>query len=131
MPVEVPGAADSPGTRICSFANAPRLTVIAGLVLAGFVTSVPSEAVTVALPAVLRVMLNDFVPSASSASSGKAALESDELIDAVSVAFVATFGTYFDLLHVVQGVTTGIVPSPSGPLRWRTEPHARDLATAR
>src|SRR5207249_247428 len=56
-----------------------------------FVTSVPSEAVTVALPAVLSVMLNDFVPSTSGASSGKAALESDELIDAVSVAFVATF----------------------------------------
>ena len=51
---------------------------------------------------------------------------SDELQN--HVAFVATFGTYFDLLHVVQGVTTGIVPSPSGPLRWRTEPHARDLA---
>jgi pimeloyl-ACP methyl ester carboxylesterase len=46
------------------------------------------------------------------------------------VAFTATFGTYFDLRHLVQGVTTGTVPSPTGTQRWRTEPEALDLAAA-
>ena len=52
--------------------------------------------------------------------------ETDELQD--RVAFVASFGTYFDLLHLLQGVTTGVVPSPGGPVAWRTEPAALDLA---
>ena len=34
LPVAVPGAAVSPGSRIWSFANAPGLTVVAGLVFA-------------------------------------------------------------------------------------------------
>ena len=34
LPVAVPGAAVSPGSRICSLANAPALIVVAGLVLA-------------------------------------------------------------------------------------------------
>lgn len=52
--------------------------------------------------------------------------DTDELQD--RVAFLASFGTYFDLLHLLQGVTTGIVPSPAGPVPWRTEPAALDLA---
>ena len=32
LPVAVPGAAVSPGSRICSFANAPPLIVVDGLV---------------------------------------------------------------------------------------------------
>ena len=35
LPVAVPGAAVSPGSRIWSFANAPALTVVAGLVFGG------------------------------------------------------------------------------------------------
>ena len=34
LPVAVPGAAVSPGSRICSFANAPALIVVDGLVFA-------------------------------------------------------------------------------------------------
>lgn len=52
--------------------------------------------------------------------------ETDELQD--RVAFLASFGSYFDLLHLLQGVTTGVVPSPRGPVAWRTEPEALDLA---
>src|SRR5438045_1601090 len=37
LPLAVPGAALSPGKSSCSLANAPALTVIAGLVLAAFV----------------------------------------------------------------------------------------------
>jgi dienelactone hydrolase len=51
--------------------------------------------------------------------------ETEELQD--RVAFVATFGGYFDLVDLLQGVTTGIVPSPAGPVAWRTEPGALDL----
>jgi hypothetical protein len=41
---------------------------------------------------------------------------------------VASFGTYLDLLHLLQGVTTGVVPSPpTAPVAWRTEPVALDL----
>ena len=47
LPVAVPGAAVSPGSRICSFVNAPGFTVVAGLVFAVFVPSVMSVAVTV------------------------------------------------------------------------------------
>jgi pimeloyl-ACP methyl ester carboxylesterase len=43
------------------------------------------------------------------------------------VAFVASIGGYFDLVHLLQGVTTGVVPSPTGPVAWRTEPEALDL----
>ena len=52
LPEAVPGAAVSPGSRICSFANAPALIVVAGLVFAVFVPFVMSVAVTVAVPAV-------------------------------------------------------------------------------
>ena len=54
LPVAVPGAAVSPGTRSCSFAKAPALTVVGGLVFAVFAPSVTLVAVIVAVPAVLR-----------------------------------------------------------------------------
>src|SRR5205823_14215405 len=53
LPVAVPGAATSPGNKICSFVTAPEFTVIAGLVSGLMAGVVMSEAVTVALPAVL------------------------------------------------------------------------------
>ncbi|MGH2812139.1 MAG: alpha/beta hydrolase family protein, partial [Actinomycetota bacterium] len=44
------------------------------------------------------------------------------------VAFVATVGTYFDLAHIIQGVTTGTVPYRGRDLPWRTATNARDQA---
>src|SRR5438094_101588 len=57
FPVALPGAAVSPGARICSLVNAPALTASHGLVLLVIPVWVTSEAVTVALPAVLSVTL--------------------------------------------------------------------------
>jgi hypothetical protein len=57
FPEEVPGAAVSPGSRICSLTKGPALTVIGALVLGVLVASVTSVAVTVRLPAVFRVTL--------------------------------------------------------------------------
>src|SRR6185503_9927554 len=91
LPLALPGAALSPGTRICNLAKAPALTVIDGLVLAVLVPSLLSLAVTVAVPAVLRVTLNVLVPAASGTSSGKVALLSDEVIETVSVTLVVRF----------------------------------------
>ena len=61
MPVAVPGAAVSPGARICILANTPALTAIAGLVLLVLLPSVTSETVSVWLPTLLRVTLNEAV----------------------------------------------------------------------
>src|SRR5947199_77000 len=87
----VPGAAVSPGTRSCSFVNAPRFTVIDGLVLAVLLPSVISVAVTVAVPTVLSVTLNCFVPETSGAFAGRVALVPVEVIPTVSVTVVTTF----------------------------------------
>ena len=64
LPLVVPGAAVSPGAKICNLAKAPTFTVMAGLVLPGIAACVTSEAVTVALPAVLSVTLNMPLPLA-------------------------------------------------------------------
>src|SRR4051794_27804165 len=85
LPVALPGAAVSPGSRICSFANAPALIVVDGLVLAVLEPSLESVAVTVALPAVFAVTVNVFVPATSAAFAGSAALASLEVIAIVSV----------------------------------------------
>src|SRR5664279_3750714 len=55
LPDAVPGAAVSPGIRICSFANAPALIVVAGLVSGVLVPLVVSLAVKVFEPAVFGV----------------------------------------------------------------------------
>src|SRR5256885_932536 len=70
LPVAVPGVAVSPGTNICIFANAPAFTLIEGLVLAVLVPSVPSVAVIVAVPAVLRMTLKLCVPALRAALAG-------------------------------------------------------------
>src|SRR5437870_4743655 len=85
LPLAVPGAAVSPGIRICSFANAPPFTVVAGLVFAVFDPSVASVAVTVRLPTVFRVTANVWLPATSAAFAGSVALTSLELIATVSV----------------------------------------------
>jgi hypothetical protein len=55
LPLAVPGAAVSPGSRICSFVNAPALIVVDGLVFAVFAPSLMSLAVNVVVPAVFGV----------------------------------------------------------------------------
>src|SRR6266851_4099497 len=64
---------------------------MAELTFAVLALSVASEAVTVWLPPVLRVMLKDLVPATSAALDGRAALASEEVIAAVSVALVIRF----------------------------------------
>ena len=86
LPDGVPGAAVSPGRRICSFAKAPALIVVDGLVLAVFVPSELSVAVKVAVPWVFGVTANVFVPATSAALAGSAAFGSELVIAIVSVA---------------------------------------------
>src|SRR5439155_1230615 len=85
LPTGVPGAAVSPGASNCSLANAPGLTVIEGLVLAGLVPSPESVAVIVQLPAVLLVKLKDLTPDTKAVLAGKVSLGSVELMPTVSV----------------------------------------------
>src|SRR6266404_3886880 len=87
----VPGAADSPGASVCNFAKAPAFTAIEGLVLAVLVGSDTSDAVKVALPAVLNMTLSVLVPVTSAAFAGKPALLFDDATPTVSVTFVTTF----------------------------------------
>ncbi|MGH2751560.1 MAG: alpha/beta hydrolase family protein [Actinomycetota bacterium] len=43
------------------------------------------------------------------------------------VAYVATFGAYFDLVHVLQGVTTGSTVLDGDEVAFETVPEARDI----
>src|SRR6185369_472277 len=70
LPVAVPGVAVSPGTRICSLVKAPALAVMVGLVFAVLVPSVTLLAVTVQLPAVLKVTVKFLVPEAKALFAG-------------------------------------------------------------
>src|SRR5438067_541674 len=70
LPVAVPGAATSPGKRICSLVTAPGLTVMGGLVLEVLAPSVMFVAVTVQLPTVFKVTEKVLVPEASAALAG-------------------------------------------------------------
>src|SRR5436190_2114058 len=76
LPVALPGEAVSPGTRSCSFVDAPAVTVIAELV---FAVSAPSVAVIVRLPAVLSVTVKSLVPATSGAAAGRTAFASLEV----------------------------------------------------
>ena len=104
LPVAVPGAAASPGTRICSFVNVPAPTVIDGLVFAVLVPSEISEAVTVAV--VLSVTLKLCVPAVSAALDGNVALMSVEVIPIVSV----TVFMRFQLASTALAVTVKAPP---------------------
>src|SRR6266542_1723347 len=88
LPVALPGAAVSPGTSSCSFANAPGFTVTAGLVLAATAVCVMFEAVSVRLPTVLSVTLKVWVPATSAALEGKAAFASLEVMPTVSLVLI-------------------------------------------
>src|SRR5258708_30441327 len=84
LPVEVPGAAISPGSNICNLTKLLPLTGIEVLVLAVIPAWVTSLALTVELGAVLRVTLKLRVPPAKAASDGKAAFVSLEVMCTVS-----------------------------------------------
>ena len=106
LPEAVPAAAVSPGKRICSFVTVPALTAIAGLEsedTAGWVTS---EAVTVWFPAVLKVILNDWLPVTSPALAGAVAFESDNAMLTVSLVL-----TTFQKLSTAFAVTLNAVPA--------------------
>src|SRR5437773_1023917 len=112
LPVAVPGAAVSPGRRICSLANAPAVAMMAALVLAVLLPSVMSGVVMVRLPAFVKVTLNVLVPAVraalagSVASAGKVALASVELISTMSVMVLTTF----QKLSTALTVTLNAVP---------------------
>jgi len=89
LPAGEPGAAVSPGNRICIFANAPAATVIEGEVLGALLPFEMSEAVNVAV--LLSVTLKVCVPATSAAFAGKLALLSVEVIPTVSVTVFTTF----------------------------------------
>src|SRR5258706_24804 len=91
LPVTVPGAAVSPGTNNCNFANAAALTEMEELVLAVFDPSLESVAVTVRAPAVFSMTLKVCVPATSAALDGRTALLSEEAIATLSLAFVTKF----------------------------------------
>src|SRR5260370_1316259 len=76
LPLAVPGAAVSPGSRICNLANAPVTTLIAGLLEAVLDGSDTSDAVKVALPTVLHVTLKVLVPEERVVLAGNVALGS-------------------------------------------------------
>src|SRR5947207_2498407 len=85
LPVAVPGAAVSPGRRICSLVKAPTLAVIDGLVFAVLVASVMAEAVIVQLPTLLKVTAKVLVPPVRAALAGWVSLASVVVMPTVSV----------------------------------------------
>src|SRR5436309_13643656 len=91
LPLTLPGAAASPGTKNCNLVNAVALTEIAGLVLAVLLTSLRSVAVTVELPAAFKVTLKLWTPLMCAACGGRPVLLSDDLIPSVSVSLLIEF----------------------------------------
>src|SRR5258705_9904231 len=84
LPVEVPGAAVSPGMSNCSLAKLPVFTVIEELMPEALDASLRSMAVAVRAPAVLQIRLRLPVPPDKGALAGSVALASDETIPTVS-----------------------------------------------
>src|SRR5205814_819260 len=107
LPVADPGLAVWPGPRICSCAKAPALIVVDGLVLAVFVPSVLSVAVTVAVPAVLNVTLKIFVPATSAALAGSVAFVSLEVMPAACV-LLTTFQSASTALTVTLNAAPAV-----------------------
>ena len=90
LPVELPGDAVSPGTSSCSLANTAGLTGMAELVLMAIAVWVTFEAVTVWLPAVLKMtpLVKVLVPPTSAALAANVALVSLELRCTVSLVLI-------------------------------------------
>src|ERR1043166_83498 len=114
LPPALPGAAVSPGTNNCNFANSPGLTVLFALVLA--VRTPPgSVAVIVRVPAVLKVKLDKMrvpetkvmLPGVAPLSSAMVALLSELVMVTLVVAVVITFqlaSTAFTMMPLVMAV---------------------------
>src|SRR6266545_3632381 len=107
LPVAVPGAAVSPGARICSFVNAPALTVTV-LFAEVFVPSVTLLAVTVQLPAVLLVTPKVLVPEESAAFAGCVSFGSEVVMPMV---LAGAEVTRFQLASTARTVT--VYPMPA------------------
>src|SRR6059036_2119805 len=105
LPLPVPGAAVSPGTKSCSFTNVPG-TVIEGLVFAVMAGVVISLAVTVQFPAVFSVTLKALVPATRAAFPGRPAPPSLEVIPTVSVEL-----TTFQFASTAFTVTVNATPA--------------------
>src|SRR5436190_2645937 len=106
LPVALPGAAVSPGTRICSLVKAPALTVIDGLVLAVLVPSVISVDVIVQLPAHFGVTAKVALPAESAALAGWVSAGSVVVMPTVSVLL-----TGFQLASTALTVTLNDAPA--------------------
>src|SRR5262249_18576502 len=102
----VPGAAVSPGARICNLTKAAELSGIDELVLLVIPVCVVSEAVTVALPPVLSVTLKLFVPAERAAFAGNTAFGSLEVIAPVSFVLIK-----FQFASTALTVTLKAVPA--------------------
>src|SRR6266542_2265237 len=107
LPLTVPGAAVSPGTRICNLANGPGLTVIDELAPGVFPLSTASPAVTVWIPAVANVTLKVWVPPLNAAAAGSSAPLSLEERETVSV----TVPTRFHNESTALTVTVNAAPA--------------------
>ena len=108
MPVAVPGAAISPGNRICSLVTAPGLTVMGGLVLEVLAPSVMFVAVTVQLPTVLKVTEKVLVPEASAALAGCVSFGS---VVVIPIVLAGAALTRFQLVSTALTVTVKAVPA--------------------
>ena len=109
LPVGLPGEAVSPGARIWSLVNAPARTWMDGVVEVWSDGWITSEAVRVALPAVLSVTLRLLVPVTSAALAGSAAFASLEVTATVSLVF-----TTFQLASTALTVTLNAAPAVWG-----------------
>src|ERR1043166_246219 len=121
FPVEVPGAAVSPGTRICNTVKALGATVAFALVLA---VSVPlvSVAVIVRVPAVLKVRLGKMRVPETSVRFPAVALLSSAMVALLS-----------ELLRLILGVAPATrfqfasTARTMMPLAMRSEEHTSEL----
>src|SRR6266478_6551766 len=108
LPVLVPGAAVSPGTRICSLVKGPELAVMAELVFAVLVPSVTLFAVTVQLPAVLKVTVKFLVPEAKVLFAGCVSLGS---VVVMVMVFAGAELTTFQFTSTALTVTVKPLPA--------------------
>jgi len=106
FPVLEPGAAVSPGASTCSLANAPGFTVVVGFVFAVMPECVESDAVTVAVPAVLKERLKALVPLTRAALAGRTALASLAVMARVSFVLIR-----FQLASTALTVSVNGVPA--------------------
>src|SRR5262249_741218 len=111
FPVAVPGAAASPATRIWSLVTPPSLAVMAVLVFAVLVASVTLLAVTVQLPAVLKVTEKVLVPDNRVLLAGFVSFGSAVVMLMV---LVGAELTRFQLASTALTVTVKLVPAVCG-----------------